>query len=190
MASALSTYGLGDRGDGSRCRRRLQLRAARGQSVPRHLRGDTGVCSCSGRAEPRGGPGLADGSDPKWSVPPGPSGLAGAGLAYLSYSYAIYLIGLPMNQCFLLYVAIETLTGAALIDGLVRIRPAGWARCQSRRLERGTGWFRRCGCAGAGNLRRRRPERAAVGRQRRLTLRWLGHIRAGDGPFLRDALWS
>ena len=23
-----------------------------------------------------------------------------------------------------------------------------------------------------------------------LTLRWLGHIRAGDGPFLRDALWS
>ncbi|HVQ18651.1 MAG TPA: hypothetical protein VMT27_06400 [Actinomycetes bacterium] len=62
-------------------------------------------------------------------------------VAYLAYSYAIYLIGLPMNRCFLVYVAIETLTGAALIDGLLRIRPAGWARCESRRLERGTGRF-------------------------------------------------
>jgi len=62
-------------------------------------------------------------------------------VAYLAYSYAIYLIGLPMNRCFLVYVAIELLAGAALIDGVVRLRPAGWVRCPSRRLERGTGWF-------------------------------------------------
>ena len=62
-------------------------------------------------------------------------------VAYLAYSYAIYLIGLPMNRCFLVYVAVETLAGAALADGVVRLRPAGWARCASRPLERGTGWF-------------------------------------------------
>jgi hypothetical protein len=198
-------------------------------------------------------------------------------VAYLAYSYAIYLIGLPMNRCFLVYVAIELLAGAALIDGVVRLRPAGWMRCPSRRLERGTGWFlvvtgslfaalwltvlvpfafggpeptpqgpavrrtrssswtlsSRCrawwrsesSCSGPG---RRTPLAvvvlvkivtlftvlwAGVAVQAMtdvpvhleadagpsalllavsgwLTLRWLGHIRAGDGPFVRDTLWE
>lgn len=60
-------------------------------------------------------------------------------LAYVAYSYAFYLIGIPMNRVFLVYVVIECLSGAALLDGLVRLRPDGWPRVQSRRLERGTG---------------------------------------------------
>ena len=62
-------------------------------------------------------------------------------LAYVAYSYAIYLIGIPMNQMFLVYVVLVSLSGAALLDGLVRLRPAGWPRTSHRRLERGTGWM-------------------------------------------------
>jgi hypothetical protein len=42
-------------------------------------------------------------------------------LFYLLYSYALYLIGWEQNRCFLLYVAIVTLSGAALVDGLLRV---------------------------------------------------------------------
>ena len=199
-------------------------------------------------------------------------------VAYLAYSYAIYLIGLPMNRCFLVYVAIELLAGAALIDGVVRVRPAGWLRCPSRRLERGTGWFLvvtgllfaalwltvlvpfafggpeptpqgpggapypvfvldlvvalPCVVAVGGLLLRGRvvgtplavvvlvkivtlftvlwagvavqamtdvpvhleadagPSALLLAVSGWLTLRWLGHIRAGDGPFVRDTLWE
>ena len=62
-------------------------------------------------------------------------------LAYVVYSYAIYLTGVPMNRVFLVYVVIESLAGAALIDGLVRLRGPAWQRIDSRRLERGTGWM-------------------------------------------------
>ena len=62
-------------------------------------------------------------------------------LAYVAYSYAIYLIGVPMNRIFLVYVVLVALSGAALLDGLVRLRPAGWPRTTHRRLERGTGWL-------------------------------------------------
>jgi len=62
-------------------------------------------------------------------------------LAYVAYSYAIYLIGLPMNRIFLVYVAIVSVSGALLLDGLVRLRPRGWPRTDHRRLERGTGWM-------------------------------------------------
>ena len=62
-------------------------------------------------------------------------------LAYVAYSYAIYLLGLPMNRIFLVYVVLVSLSGAALVDGLVRLRPAGWPRTTHRRLERGTGWM-------------------------------------------------
>jgi len=62
-------------------------------------------------------------------------------LAYVVYSYAIYLIGIPMNRFFLVYVVIASLSGAALLDGLVRLRPSGWPRTTRRRLERGTGWM-------------------------------------------------
>lgn len=62
-------------------------------------------------------------------------------LGYVVYTYAIYLTGVPMNRVFLVYVVIELLAGSALLGGLFRLRPAGWARVDSRRLERGTGWM-------------------------------------------------
>jgi hypothetical protein len=62
-------------------------------------------------------------------------------LAYVVYSYAIYLTGLPMNRVFLVYVVIESAAGAALLDGLLRLREPGWPRIGSRALERGTGWM-------------------------------------------------
>jgi hypothetical protein len=62
-------------------------------------------------------------------------------LAYVAYSYAIYLIGIPMNRIFLVYVVTVAISGAAFLDGLVRLRPRGWPRTSHRRLERGTGWM-------------------------------------------------
>ena len=54
-------------------------------------------------------------------------------LAYVAYSYAMYLIGLPMNRIFLVYVVVVAVSGAALLDGLVRLRPSGWPRTTHRR---------------------------------------------------------
>lgn len=62
-------------------------------------------------------------------------------LAYVVYSYGIYLTGVPMNRVFLVYVVIETAAGVALLDGLLRLRESAWPRIGSRRLERGTGWM-------------------------------------------------
>lgn len=62
-------------------------------------------------------------------------------LAYVVYSYAIYLMGVPMNRVFLVYVVIEALAGAALLDGLLRLNRTGWPRITDRTLERGTGWM-------------------------------------------------
>ena len=62
-------------------------------------------------------------------------------LAYVVYSYAIYLTGVPMNRVFLVYVVIESIAGAALLSGLFRLRESAWQRIASRRLERGTGWM-------------------------------------------------
>ncbi len=62
-------------------------------------------------------------------------------LAYVAYSYAIYVIGVPMNRVFLVYVVVVVASGAALLDGLLRLRPVAWPRVGSRRLERGTGWM-------------------------------------------------
>lgn len=61
--------------------------------------------------------------------------------AYLAYSYAIYLVGVPVNRVFLVYVVLVSLSGALLLDGLVRLRPEGWAQARTRGLERGTGWL-------------------------------------------------
>jgi hypothetical protein len=62
-------------------------------------------------------------------------------LAYVVYSYAIYLTGVPMNRVFLVYVVIASVAGTALLDGLLRLNRAGWPRTTDRRLERGTGWM-------------------------------------------------
>jgi hypothetical protein len=61
--------------------------------------------------------------------------------AFIAYSYVIYLVGMPVNRAFLLYVVLVTVAGAALLDGVVRLVPSAWPRARSRRLEGGTGWF-------------------------------------------------
>jgi hypothetical protein len=62
-------------------------------------------------------------------------------LAYVAYSYAIYLIGVPMNRVFLVYVVVEAVSGALVLGGLAHLRGPTWQRVTSRRLERGTGWM-------------------------------------------------
>lgn len=61
--------------------------------------------------------------------------------AYVAYSYAIYLTGVPMNRIFLVYVVLVLVSGAAFLHGLLRLRPVAWPRIANRRLERGTGWM-------------------------------------------------
>ena len=61
-------------------------------------------------------------------------------LAYVAYSYAIYLTGVPMNRAFLVYVVIEAAALAGLVEGLLRLTTWSWPRV-SRRLSRGTGWM-------------------------------------------------
>lgn len=62
-------------------------------------------------------------------------------LAYVAYSYAIYLIGVPMNRIFLVYVVLVVCSGGSFLHGVFRLRPEAWPRVPSRRLERGTGWM-------------------------------------------------
>jgi hypothetical protein len=62
-------------------------------------------------------------------------------LFYLAYSYAIYLIGWPENRAFLLYVVVVLLSGAALVDGLVRVSPSRVRPAVSSLRTRGLGWF-------------------------------------------------
>jgi len=62
-------------------------------------------------------------------------------LAFVAYSYATYLTGVPMNRIFLVYVVLVMVSGAAFLHGLLRLRPSAWPRIASRRLERGTGWM-------------------------------------------------
>ena len=61
-------------------------------------------------------------------------------LAYVAYSYAIYLIGVPMNRVFLVYVVIEAAALAGLVEGLLRLATCEWPKVSSR-LIRGTGWM-------------------------------------------------
>ena len=61
-------------------------------------------------------------------------------LAYVAYSYALYLLGVPMNRIFLVYVVLVLVSSAAFLHGLLRLRPAAWPRV-TRSLERGTGWM-------------------------------------------------
>ena len=62
-------------------------------------------------------------------------------LAYVTYSYAIYLIGVPMNRIFLVYVVLVITAGGTFLHGLLRLRPAAWPRVANRRLEQVTGWM-------------------------------------------------
>ena len=62
-------------------------------------------------------------------------------LAYVVYSYAIYLTGVPMNRMFLVYVVITSVSGAALLGGLLNLTRMAWSPPTSRRLRRGTGWL-------------------------------------------------
>lgn len=62
-------------------------------------------------------------------------------LAYVVYSYGIYLMGVPMNRVFLVYVVVESVAGAALLGGLWRVATLRWPDVASVRLRRGTGWM-------------------------------------------------
>lgn len=61
-------------------------------------------------------------------------------LAYVVYSYAIYLTGVPMNRVFLVYVIITATAGAALLAGLLRLSRTTWNSTASPRLAKRTGW--------------------------------------------------
>ncbi len=62
-------------------------------------------------------------------------------LAYVLYSYGIYVIGVPMNRVFLVYVVVEAVAGAAFLRGLWRLSTMRWPDTASRRLRLGTGWM-------------------------------------------------
>jgi hypothetical protein len=62
-------------------------------------------------------------------------------LAYVLYSYAIYLTGVPMNRVFLVYVVLESAAGAALLGGLWRLTTMPWPDAAPTRPRRGTGWL-------------------------------------------------
>jgi hypothetical protein len=62
-------------------------------------------------------------------------------LAYVVYSYAIYLTGVPMNRVFLVYVVLESVAGAVLLVGLWRLTTTVWPDVVPTRLRRGTGWM-------------------------------------------------
>ena len=61
-------------------------------------------------------------------------------LAYLLYSYLIYVTGVPMNRVFLVYVVIVSLSGAGLLGALLRVHDHPPASTASPRLTRTTGW--------------------------------------------------
>lgn len=60
-------------------------------------------------------------------------------LAYVVYTYAIYLTGVPMNRVFLVYVVLESVAGAALLVGLWRLTTMDWPGVVPTPLRRGTG---------------------------------------------------
>ena len=62
-------------------------------------------------------------------------------LGYLTYSYLIYLAGVPMNRMFLAYVAIVALAGAGLLTGIRKIVESPPPSRARRRLRLGTGWM-------------------------------------------------
>ena len=61
-------------------------------------------------------------------------------LAYLLYSYLIYVTGVPMNRVFLVYVVIVCLSGAGLLAGLRGLLDEPPASTAGPRLVRATGW--------------------------------------------------
>jgi hypothetical protein len=61
-------------------------------------------------------------------------------LAYLLYSYLIYVTGVPMNRVFLVYVLIVSLSGAGLLGGLMALLQRPPVTTASPRLTRTTGW--------------------------------------------------
>lgn len=59
---------------------------------------------------------------------------------YAAYSYVLYLVGMPMNRAFLVYVALVAVAGFGLVDGIARLEVQAFRRV-GRPLERGTGWL-------------------------------------------------
>ena len=62
-------------------------------------------------------------------------------LAYLAYSYLIYVSGVPMNRMFLVYVAIIAVSGGGLLAGVWNIVARPLPSRATPRLRLGTGWM-------------------------------------------------
>lgn len=62
-------------------------------------------------------------------------------LGYLTYSYLIYVSGVPMNRMFLAYVAIVALSGTGLVRGLADVLQQPPVSTASRGLRTATGWM-------------------------------------------------
>ncbi|QSR33397.1 hypothetical protein CFI00_0185 [Nocardioides sp. S5] len=62
-------------------------------------------------------------------------------LGYLTYSYLIYVTGVPMNRMFLVYVVIVGLAGYGLVSGLGQVVARPPASRASSALTTGTGWM-------------------------------------------------
>jgi hypothetical protein len=93
-------------------------------------------------------------------------------LAYVVYSYAIYLTGVPMNRVFLVYVVIETLAGTlftALWAGAAAVLVTG----ETLHLGPDAG-----------------PSAALLVASIWLTARWLRALRTDEQTFLRPSLWE
>ena len=73
-------------------------------------------------------------------------------LIWLTYGYAHLSIGVPFNAMFLVYVAVLTLAGFAMLDGLLRIDVAAAAPAFALAPRRATAWFLAISGAGIGVL--------------------------------------
>ena len=73
-------------------------------------------------------------------------------LIWLTYGYAHLSIGVPFNAMFLVYVAVLTLAGFAMLDGLLRVDVAAAAPAFALAPRRATAWFLAISGAGIGVL--------------------------------------
>jgi hypothetical protein len=62
-------------------------------------------------------------------------------LVWLTYGYAHLSIGAPFNAMFLVYVAVLTLAGFAMLDGLLRVDVAAASPAFAQVPRRATAWF-------------------------------------------------
>jgi len=62
-------------------------------------------------------------------------------LIWLTYAYAHLSVGTPFNALFLIYLAVLTLAGFAMLDGLLRVDVVAASPAFARAPSRATAWF-------------------------------------------------